>query len=91
MYFSLLFAFKCIHFDYVNNICNPINHNYNTRFANLNVELPPVARLSFISNSFVYKIPKMWNELSNIIKNEIRLEPFKRKLKHYLLNNQLLT
>ena len=89
-YFSLLFAFKCIKSNYVSNICNPVDHNFNTRFANINMSLPPMARRSLVGMSFLYNIPKIWNDLNNTLKSEIRLETFKRKLKLHLLTNQLL-
>ena len=89
-YFALLFAFKCLNFSYVSNIYVPINHNYNTRFADLNMSLPPVARTSVVSKSFVYKVPRIWNDLTNELKRENRFDTFKRKLKNHLLSNQLL-
>ena len=89
LYFSILFAHKCVNSNYVPDVCNPINHNYNTRFAEMNVLLPPVPRLSIVSKSFLYNVPKCWNNLTNELKRETRFEPFKRKLKIFILNDQM--
>ena len=89
LYFSLVFAHKCLHSNYISDVCNPVNHNHNSRFANTNVILPPVARRTVVDKSFLYSVPKCWNNLTVDLKREIRFEPFKSKLKIHLLNNQM--
>ena len=88
IYFTSLLAFKCINHEYIEGLCNPIMHNYGTRFAAQNM-IMPLARTNLIQKSFVYNTPKIWNSLPANIKSLPTLNSFKYNLKKYLLDLQI--
>ena len=58
-------------------------HGYNTREAgSINVYLLAVHK-EIYRNSFLYSGGKLWNELSDLLKNSTNIETFKRNYRIY--------
>ena len=63
-------------------------HEHNLRNVNDNYQLPRMC-LSFGQRSLKFRAVKYWNSLPNELKSIKSLPVFKRKLKDYLLSNNL--
>ena len=44
-------------------------------------------RLTMVSNSFCYRGPRQWNSLPSAIQNQVKLGPFKKLVKQWIVNN----
>ena len=62
-----------------------VNHNYNTRHRAL--LRPPFERLKKFMISFFNNGIRMWNSLSDFVKNSKKINEFKIKMKNWLLHN----
>ena len=83
LYFSSLLIFKVRHQNYCSGLFERVVHNYRTR-GFLNNMLVPYSRCKTVSKSFMYNVPKIWNQLPEYLKSESNLNSFKRRLKEYL-------
>lgn len=61
-----------------------VQHNTNTR--NNNMAVPSFNRLSLCKHSVRYMGPKIWNELSNYLKDKKSTSLFKKALSSYFIN-----
>ena len=87
-YFLTTLMFKAIHGIGPHYLSDRIDmhfdiHGYNTREAgSMNVYLPAVHK-EIYRNSFLYLGGKLWNELSDFVKNFTNIETFKRNYRIY--------
>ena len=64
---------------------NKVNHRYNTR--NHALLRPPFERLKRFMTSFFNSGIRIWNSLSEFVKNSKTIREFKIKIKNWLLYN----
>ena len=94
-----LFDFNCAQFifkilnteQYPNHklkiLQNQVNHDHNTR--NRALLRPPFERLKKFMTSFFNHGIRVWNTLSDFVKNSKTIKTFKIKMKNWLLHNSL--
>ena len=76
---------KVLNSQYCNGIFSVLEHNHQTRGIGVNFQLP-ASRIELIKKSFLYFVPKLWNELPANIKTLRNIDTFKKHVKtHYFI------
>ena len=52
----------------------------------MKLDIPRVKRESFANRSFNVMEPRLWNDISNEVKQSVDIEIFKKKLKTFLFS-----
>ena len=84
------FIFKIMNTEHYPNyklklLQNEVNHNYNTR--NRALLRPPFERLERFMHSFFNNGIRVWNILTDFVKDSKTIRTFKMKMKNWLLHN----